>query len=183
MAAPPPPPPPHHRQTPRVPRSSRLQNHAQQAGRSEDRTPDTRCAAGEATSLHGTNPCPVPCPQPHSQVRRRTRKHGGQPQSVLMRPDPQLSVKTCAGGGGGAVRDPLPPHAYLKGRGCLGAWGYRGMYVIIAISRFCQEESLKGLKDQRHSTPFNSAWDKKFGAVGATAPAPLCLKTRGGGGG
>ena len=38
---------------------------------------------------------------------------------------------------------------------CLGAWGYRGMYAIIAISRLCQEESLKGLKDQKHSTPFN----------------------------
>ena len=30
-------------------------------------------------------------------------------------------------------------------RGCLGAWGYRGMYAIIAISCLCQEESLKGL--------------------------------------
>ena len=66
---------------------------------------------------------------------------------------------------------------------CLGAWGYRGMYAIIAISRFCREESLKGLKDQRHSTPFNKAWDKKFGAVGAMAPAPLSFKTRGGGAG
>ena len=26
------------------------------------------------------------------------------------------------------------------------------MYAIIAISRLCQDESLKGLKDQRHST-------------------------------
>ena len=26
---------------------------------------------------------------------------------------------------------------------CLGAWGYRGMYAIIAISRLCQAETLK----------------------------------------
>ena len=32
-------------------------------------------------------------------------------------------------------------------RGCLGAWGYRGMYAIIANSCLCREESLKGLKD------------------------------------
>ena len=54
------------------------------------------------------------------------------------------------------------------------------MYAIIAISCLCQEESLKGLKDERHSTPFNEAWDKNFGAM---APAPLSFKTRGGGGG
>ena len=53
------------------------------------------------------------------------------------------------------------------------------MYALIAISRLCQEESLRDLKDQRHSTPFNQAWDKKFGAVGAMAPAPLSLKSRG----
>ena len=86
------------------------------------------------------------------------------------------------GRGGGAARNPLLPHAYLKGVCvCLGAWGYRGMYAIIAISRLCREESLQGLKDQRRGTPFNSAWDKKFGADGATAPAPLCFKTRRGG--
>ena len=46
-------------------------------------------------------------------------------------------------GGGAAAHDPLLPHAYLKGCVCvcLGAWGYRGMYAIIAISRLCQEES------------------------------------------
>ena len=48
--------------------------------------------------------------------------------------------------GRGAASDPLLPHAYLKGGGG-EAWGYRGMYAIIAISCFCQEESLKGLKD------------------------------------
>ena len=70
-----------------------------------------------------------------------------------------------------------------RGCVCLGAWGYRGMYAIIAISRLCPEDSLKGLKDERHSTPFNSAWDKKIGAIGATAPAPQSFKTRGEGGG
>ena len=57
------------------------------------------------------------------------------------------------------------------------------MHAIIAISRLCQEESLKGLKDQRYSTPLNEAWDKKFGAVGGMAPTPLSFKTPGGGGG
>ena len=37
---------------------------------------------------------------------------------------------------------------------CLGAWGIE-VCARIAISRLCQEESLKGLKDQRHRTPFN----------------------------
>ena len=67
------------------------------------------------------------------------------------------------GGGGGGSQEGegglLATHNYHMhtSRGCvsLGAWGYRGMYAIIAISRLCQEESLKGLKDQRHSTPFN----------------------------
>ena len=71
---------------------------------------------------------------------------GGQLQSVLMRPTPQLSVKTCRGGGGrreggggigssaggggggvprgvGAARDPLLPHAYLKGVCVFGGMG------------------------------------------------------------
>ena len=49
-------------------------------------------------------------------------------------------------GGGGGLR---ATHYYNMhtSRGCLGAWGYRGMYAIIAISCLCQEESLKGLKD------------------------------------
>ena len=62
-------------------------------------------------------------------------------------------------GGGGGLRT---THYYLMHTSrvcvCLGAWGYRGMYAIIAISRLCREGSLKGLKglrDQRHSTPFN----------------------------
>ena len=39
------------------------------------------------------------------------------------------------------VRDPLLPHAYLKGGYvCVGAWGYRGMCAILALSRLCREE-------------------------------------------
>ena len=101
---------------------------------------------------------------------------GGELQPVLHAPSylPKLGGKGAvgaAGGGGwreggeggvlearpgGAACDPLLPHAYLKGVCvCLGAWGERGMYAIIAISGLCREESLKGLKDQRHSTLFN----------------------------
>ena len=99
---------------------------------------------------------------------------GAQLQSVRMRPYPQLSVKTCRGGelGRGGVLAAQPGGGPKRGGGglrathyyhmhtsrvcvCLGAWGYRGMYALIAISRLCQEESLKGLKDQRHSTPLN----------------------------
>ena len=42
-----------------------------------------------------------------------------------------------------------------RGCVCLGALGYRGTYAIIPISHLCHEESLKGLKNQRHNTPFN----------------------------
>ena len=58
-------------------------------------------------------------------------------------------------GGGGGLRATHYYHMHTsRGWGCLGAWGYRCMYAIIAISCLCQEESLKGLKDERHSTPF-----------------------------
>ena len=60
------------------------------------------------------------------------------------------------GPGGGGLRVTHYYHMHTsRGCVCLGAWGYRGMYGIIAISSLCQEESLKGIKDQRHSTPFN----------------------------
>ena len=83
--------------------------------------------------------------------------------------------------GGGGLRATHYYHMHTS-RGCLGAWGYRGMCAIIAISHLCREESLKGLKDQRHRTPFNEAWDKQLGTVGIMAPTPLSFKTRGGGG-
>ena len=97
-----------------------------------------------------------------------------------MRHPPQLSAKTCGGGGGdswgrgggsaggweGGVLAARPGGGGLRATHyyhmhtsrvcvCLGAWWYRGMYAIIAISRLCWEESLKGLKDQTHSTPFS----------------------------
>ena len=68
------------------------------------------------------------------------RPQVGQLQPVLMRPTPQLSVKTWGGGGiggsageggfprwGGPARDPLLPNAYLQGEcvsGALGVWSY-----------------------------------------------------------
>ena len=54
-------------------------------------------------------------------------------------------IGSLAGGGGG-LRATHYYHMHTS-RGCLGAWGYRGMYAIIVISCLCQEESLKGLKD------------------------------------
>ena len=33
-----------------------------------------------------------------------------------------------------------------RGDVCLGVWGYGGMYVIIALSCLCREESLKGCR-------------------------------------
>ena len=69
------------------------------------------------------------------------------------------------------------PHAACVGQAACGplctatstqGGGNRGMHAIIAISCLCRD--LKGLKDQRHSTRLNYAWDKKFGAM---APAPL----------
>ena len=89
---------------------------------------------------------------------------GGRLQLVLMRHPlpPPLSAKTCRGvgrwegggggvlaawpGGGGGLRATHYYHMHTS-RGCLGAWGYRGMYAIIGISCLCQKESLKGLKD------------------------------------
>ena len=57
------------------------------------------------------------------------------------------------------------------------------MYAIIAICRLCQEESLKGLKDQRHSTPFNQAWDKNLAPLAPWPPLCYLSKLGGGGGG
>ena len=67
---------------------------------------------------------------------------------------------------------------------CLGAWGCRG--AIIAISRLCQEESLKGLKDQRHITP-NSypqlSMGKKIWRRWRHGPCAAIFQNSGGGGG
>ena len=114
---------------------------------------------------------------------------------------PQLSAKTCGGGGGrwegggggigssaggGGCARPTTTTCIPQGGVCVwGAWGYRSMYAIIAISRLCREESLKGLKDQRHSTPplQLSMGQKKLAPL---APRPLhryLSKLRGGGGG
>ena len=66
---------------------------------------------------------------------------------------------------------------------CLGAWGYRGTYVIIAISRLCQEESLKGLKDQRHSTALQLSMGQKIWCRWRHGPRTAIFQTSGGGGG
>ena len=83
---------------------------------------------------------------------------GGGPQPVLMRPTPQLSVKTWGWGswggggrlkgrvggglavwpgggsqGGGGLRATHYYHMHpSRGDVCPGVWGYGGMYVIIA---------------------------------------------------
>ena len=98
---------------------------------------------------------------------------GGRLQPVLMRHTPKLSVKTRGGGGGGGWGwiwggsaggcrggisaggggfprwgDLRATHYYHMhtswGVVCLGVGGYGGMYAIIALSRPCREESLKG---------------------------------------
>ena len=49
--------------------------------------------------------------------------------------------------GGGVPKVGGPAHYYhmhtSRGDVCLGVWGYGGLYVIIALSRLCWEESLK----------------------------------------
>ena len=87
---------------------------------------------------------------------------GGRLQLVLMRhPSPAICQNLRGGGGqlgrgggilaaglggGGGLRTTHYYHMHTS-RGRLGAWGYRGMYVVIAISCLCQEENFKGLKD------------------------------------
>ena len=128
---------------------------------------------------------------------------GGQLQSVRMRPTPRLSVKTCGGGGGvgrrlggGCIGSSAggsqgggglcTTHYYHMHTSrvcvCLGAWGYRGMYAIITISRLCQEESLKGLKDQRHSTPFQLSMGQKIWRCWRHGPRTAIFQNSGGGG-
>ena len=111
-----------------------------------------------------------------------------------MRPTPQLSVKTWGGGywqlgqgggsqGGGGLRATHYYHMHTS-RVCVcvwGAWGYRGMYAIIAISRLCREESLKGLKDQRHRTPSTKHGTKNWAPLASWPPHRYLSKLGGGG--
>ena len=123
---------------------------------------------------------------------------GGRLQLVLMRHPPPSYLSRLAGGGvgrrvgGGGIgssaggRGGLHATHYYhmhtsRGCVCLGAWGDRGTYAIIVISRLCREASLKGLKDQRHSTPLSTKHGTKNLAPLAPRP-PLSFKTQGGGG-
>ena len=123
---------------------------------------------------------------------------GGRLQPVLMRHPPAICQTlgggefgggrlegVCRGGGfgrvggsqgGGACTRPTTTTCIPPGR--IGGLGYGGIYVIIALSGLCQEESLQGPDDEREART-----QKNFGTVGAMAPTPLSLKTRGGGGG
>ena len=64
----------------------------------------------------------------------------------LAKPSVPLRCGTTAWPGGGGLHATHYYHMHTS-MGCLGAWGYRGRYAIIAISCLCQEESLKCLKD------------------------------------
>ena len=136
---------------------------------------------------------------------------GGRPQLVLMRHPPPAICQNLPGGGGsswggggggrresgwvggglaawprgGGLRATRYYHMHTS-RGCLGAWGYRGMYAIIAISCLCQEESLKGLKDSRHSTPSQLSMGPKNWRLWRHGPRTAIFQNwggRGGGGG
>ena len=106
---------------------------------------------------------------------------------------PQLSAKTCGrggggrregGGGGGGLHATHYYHMHTsRVCVCLGAWGYRGTYAIIAISRLCQEESLKGLKDQRHRNPLQLSMGQKIWRRWRHGPYTAIFQNWGGGGG
>ena len=112
-----------------------------------------------------------------------------------MRPTPQLSVKTCGGGVGGRAgggywqlsrgEGLCTTHYYHMHTSrvcvCLGPWGYRGMYALIATSRLCQEESLRGLKDQRHSTPLPLSMGQKIWRRWRHGPHTAIFQNSGGG--
>ena len=129
-------------------------------------SPSTSAGLGRCSSAQG-----LPSQGSHVTAGRLNGSPpppGGRLQPVLMRHPPSYLSKLgggvdlggggrlggsrggiSAGGGGvpkvgGLARDPLLPHAYLLG-GCVsGVGGYGGMYAIIALSRPCREESLKG---------------------------------------
>ena len=87
--------------------------------------------------------------------------------------------------GGGGLHATHYYHMHTS-RGCLGAWGYRGMYAIIAISCLCREESLKGLKDQRHSSSSSRievhewAWEVCFTGDGGSRRLSRTVRAEGG---
>ena len=84
-------------------------------------------------------------------------------------------------GGGGGLRATHYYHMHTsRVCVCLGAWGYRGVYAIIAISRLCPEENRKGLQDQRHSTPLQLSMGQKIWRHG---PRTAIFQNSGGGGG
>ena len=116
--------------------------------------------------------------QPASRLQApAVQPRGGRLQAVVMRHPPSYLPKLAGGGGGGgAVGAGGGDGRRLGGRVlaaqggggctrpttgtttcmpqgvcvCLGAWGYRGMYAMVAISHLCQEESLKGLSTPRN---------------------------------
>ena len=89
-------------------------------------------------------------------------------------------IGSLAGGGGG-LRTTHYYHMHTS-RGCLGAWGYRGMYAIIAISCLCREESLKGLRT-KGIVPLSTKHGTKFLALLAPWPPHRYQSKLGGGGG
>ena len=148
---------------------------------------NSRGRGGEGSNTHPPRTPQIPTKKstPHTW--------GGRLQPVLIRPTPWLSFKTCGGGGrggggggsaggcgggtgGSAGGGGVPKVGGLRathyyhmhtswGDVCLGVWGYGGMYVIIALSHLCQEESLKGRRG-KHA-------QKRLSAVGTMPPNPL----------
>ena len=117
---------------------------------------------------------------------------GGRLQPVLMRDLPQLSVKTCGEGVGGRVGGGGGLHAThyhhmhtSRVCVCLGAWGYGGMYGIIAIV-FARKKVLRvvrtkgivplstehGTKNGTHTAIFQNARGGGGGLGGVAGPGP-----------
>ena len=124
---------------------------------------------------------------------------------------PELSAETCGGRGAVGAGGQLGPGGggsaggwggVLAARGgggvhathyyhmhtsrvcvCLGAWGSRGMYAIIAISHLCPEESLKGLKHQRHSNPLQRSMGEQIWRCWRHGPHTAIFQNSGGRGG
>ena len=66
------------------------------------------------------------------------------------------------------MRDPLLPHAYVKGVCVAGRMGVERLYVRTAISRLCQDDGLKGVfrtkgmvpPSTEHGTKDLAAWPR-----------------------